>query len=86
MLVVVESKWFDAGGRNDGIEEFSGTVLVGLKADGLKGLDENCRAPKGFRLEFESVGRVVGLGGIIGVGGNDVVWVTGGGDRVGAVT
>ena len=85
MLVGVESKWF-AGGRSGGIEEFSGTVLVGFKVDGLKELDEICRAPKWFRLEFESVARVFELGGIIGVGGNDVVWVTGGGGRVGAVS
>ena len=59
---------------------------MGLKADGLKELGEICRAPKGFRLELEVVGRVTELDEIIGAGGNDAVWVTGGGARVGVET
>lgn len=84
MLVEAENKLFDAGGCEGGIEVFDVVVLAGLKADELKELDGIGLAPNTLRLC--NVGRSTELDEIIGVGGSDVVWVTGGGDMVGVVT
>ena len=86
MLAGVENKLFDAGGRRVGIEEFSVVGLVGFKVDELKELGEIGLAPNVFRLELGGVGCIVRLDETIGVDGNDVVCVTGGGDRVGVAT
>jgi len=83
-FVDVENGLFDGGGSSDGTEEFCTVVLVGLKADELKELEETGLAPNGFRLE--TVGRKAELDGTIGVDGKDVVCVTGEGDIVGVGT
>jgi len=84
VLVEAENKLPDGGGRRDGIEEFSEVVLVGLKADELKELDEVGLAPNALRLG--GVCRVIELDETIGVDGKDDVCVAGGGDSVGVVT
>ena len=84
MLVEAENKLFDGGGSRDGIEEFGVVVLVGLKVDELKELDEIGLVPNALRVE--SVCRVAELDETIGIDGKDDVCVTGGGDSVGVVT
>jgi hypothetical protein len=84
VLVDAENEVFDGGGSRDGTEEFCVVVPVGLKVDEVKEPEEIGLAPKGFRLE--AVGRKVELDETIGVDGDDVVCMAGGGDIVGVLT